>query len=104
MNNYSEPSVEKLVRSYGFTDIQELFDYIYESRKNGQHSQAKRIFHELPATLQTERWEFFRHIEFYYTFGMNPESVNAFIAEWKKYLDYVPATTTRFDKYSNSKK
>lgn len=105
MNNYSHPSVETLVMSYGFSDLQELFDYIYSSRKNGQHTQAKTIFHELPATSQTERWEFFKHLEFYYTYGMNQESVQEFIAEWKQYLGYEPAkVVTRFDKYIQPKK
>lgn len=105
MNNYSEPSVEILVMSYGFTEIQELFDYIYSSRKNGQHTQAKTIFHELPATSNTERWEFFAHLESYYTYGMNEENIKEFIAEWKNYLDYTPPkVVTRFDKYINPKK
>lgn len=105
MNNYSEPSVEMLVMSYGFSDIQELFDYIYSSRKNGQHSQAKRIFNELPETSQTERWEFFKHLEFYYTYGMKEQEIKEFIAEWKKYLDYTgPKVVTRFDKYIQPKK
>lgn len=82
MKNYSDPSVEKLIHSYDFNSLYELFNYILESRTNGQHKQARAIFNMLPESINTERWEFLLFLE--YVCDLDVE-------EWKQYLNYIPA-------------
>jgi hypothetical protein len=70
--------------SYGFYSIHEYFDYIIESRTNGQHKQAKSLFKDLTdddGMLHLgQKTMFFRYME---DIGFNDESIE----EYKEYFN-----------------
>ena len=87
MENYSEPSVEKLIQSYGFNSLYKLFEHIIRSHRTGQHKQARTIFHQLPAL---ERLYFFYYLRsFYDVLHWIPmyQTKDEYIAYWKRYLN-----------------
>jgi len=53
----------RTLKKYGFTAIEEYFDYILESKWNGQHTQAHELFNELSEGMQGERAQFFEYLE-----------------------------------------
>jgi hypothetical protein len=48
--------------------IEDYFEYILESKANGQHAQARELFGELSEGMQGQRAEFFNWVEttYYY--------------------------------------
>lgn len=38
---------QTIIRDYGFNTLEDYFDYITESRVNGQHKQARELFNAL---------------------------------------------------------
>jgi hypothetical protein len=48
--------------------IEDYFEYIIESKVNGQHAQARELFRELSEGMQGQRADFFRWAEttYYY--------------------------------------
>ena len=48
------------LEAFGFDTIHEFYEYIVESRTNGQHSQAKGLFNCLSDDMQGQQVEFFR--------------------------------------------
>jgi len=57
--------VPKYATDLGFATLEEYFDYILASKENGQHTQAKELFHKMDAL---EKSNFFDYIEelYYY--------------------------------------
>jgi hypothetical protein len=45
---------QKIIHEYGFDTIDEYFDYILESRTNGQHKQARELFSDLSEQQQQD--------------------------------------------------
>ena len=56
---------KKLITSYEFSDITEYFDYIVESRANGQIKQAKDLYKKLSKVQKTEFWAWFDSSYYY---------------------------------------
>lgn len=56
-------------------DIQEYFQYIIESKLNGQHAQAKELFENMTKGMQGQRAAFFHWYEttYYYEAQDNDE-------------------------------
>jgi hypothetical protein len=56
---------KKELNDYEFADITEYYDYILESRQNGQHKQAKELF---AVFSDKQREDFFNYVEntYYY--------------------------------------
>ena len=52
----------------GFETLEDYFEYILESKANGQHAQARELFRELSEGMQGQRAEFFNWVEttYYY--------------------------------------
>jgi len=59
---------EKQLTEYGFDTIEDYFEYIIDSKKNGQHSQASELFRGLSQGMQGQRADFFEWAEatYYY--------------------------------------
>ena len=51
---------QKLIKSYGFTEITEYFDYIIDSIINGQPQQAKQLFVDLSAKQKLNFYVFLK--------------------------------------------
>ena len=75
------------LQELGFKTLQEYFEYIVESRINGQHKQARELFKRLSEGMQGQRVEFFRWLEesYYYEGLDSGEQVD--LLEWKFYLN-----------------
>ena len=43
---------QTIIHEYGFDTLEEYFDYILESRTNGQHKQARELFSDLSEQQQ----------------------------------------------------
>jgi hypothetical protein len=50
---------KKLITSYEFGDINEYYEYIVDSRANGQIKQAKDLYKKLSKAQKTEFWAWF---------------------------------------------
>lgn len=59
---------EKQLSEYGFETIEEYFEYILDSKTNGQHTQARELFKGLSQGMQGQRANFFEWAEttYYY--------------------------------------
>ena len=69
---------EKTLSNYDFDSIEDYFQYIVESRINGQHRQAKELFYALSEGMQGQRADFFEHIGEGNNFSL--------VDDWKNYL------------------
>lgn len=67
---------KKDLNALGFKKIEEYYNYIVESRINGQHTQSKELFSDLCDGMQGQKVEFFRWLQ---EIGIEPK-------EWQKYL------------------
>lgn len=56
--------------------LEEYFNYIINSRINGQHKQCRELFWSLSTGMKGEQVEFFRHLD---GLGLN-------IEDWNQYL------------------
>lgn len=80
--NYSE---------LGFNTIEEYFDYILESRANGNHRQARRLFYDLEDGMQGPRRDFFDYVEATYYYDACDNGTEDAIRELKQYLGILGA-------------
>lgn len=55
---------QKTIKAYDFKTIEEYFDYIIESKINGQHAQVKSL---ITALSKEQKKEFIIHLEFSYS-------------------------------------
>ena len=55
------------LQSLGMETIEDYFEYILESKINGQHRQAKILFEDLEEGMQGQRAYFFRYVEDYFS-------------------------------------
>lgn len=69
----------------GFEFIEDYFDYIIESKINGQHKQARDLFSKLTEGMQGQRVAFFDYVETLYHYETSEEKGNPF-QELKKYF------------------
>jgi hypothetical protein len=54
------------LQSLQMETIEDYFEYILESKINGQHRQAKILFEDLEEGMQGQQAEFFRYVEDYF--------------------------------------
>lgn len=64
---------KKLIKGYEFSDITEYFNYIVESRVNGQIKQAKDLYKKLSKAQKTDFWQWF-DASYYYDAQDNEET------------------------------
>ena len=50
---------QKELKDYGFSQIENYFDYITESRINGQHFQAKELFNKMNRQQKAQALKYF---------------------------------------------
>jgi hypothetical protein len=55
------------LQSLQMETIEDYFEYILESKINGQHRQAKILFEDLEEGMQGQQAEFFRYVEDYFS-------------------------------------
>lgn len=67
---------KQCMKEIGFEKEEDFFDYIIESRINGQHKQAKKLFFSLDDGMQGGRVYFFSYLN----------EISADCNEWKSYL------------------
>jgi hypothetical protein len=65
---------KKTILGYEFSDIYEYFQYVVDSRINGQIKQAKDLYKKLSKVQKTEFWEWF-DVTYYYD-AMDNEQLN----------------------------
>jgi hypothetical protein len=75
---------KQFITAHGFESIEQYFDYIIESRINGQHSQARELFNQLSDGMQGQRAQFFEYISGNWQFVVvfDDNSVDS----WKQYF------------------
>jgi hypothetical protein len=70
----------------GFEFLEDYFDYILESKINGQHKQARELFNKLSEGMQGQRAAFFDYVETLYHYETSEETGNPF-EELKEYFN-----------------
>ena len=65
-----------LLHELGMKSIEDYFNYIIESRANGQHKQCRELFWPLSTGMKGERGEFFCYLN---ELGLD-------IEDWNQYL------------------
>jgi len=77
---------QKIIHEYGFDTIDEYFDYILESRMNGQHKQARELFSDLS---EQQQQDFLYYVGDFFAYEVeydeNGERIDP-VAEIKTYL------------------
>jgi hypothetical protein len=63
---------KKLIKGYEFSDIYEYFQYVVDSRINGQIKQAKDLYKKLSKVQKTDFWNWF-DASYYYDAMDNDE-------------------------------
>ena len=76
---------QEIINDFGFESLEDYFDYILESKINGQHTQARDLFSKLSEGMQGERVAFFDYVESLYHYETSEEKGNPF-EELKKYF------------------
>jgi hypothetical protein len=78
--------VLKLAKQLGFETQEEYFEYILESRKNGNHKQARELFSKLSDGMQGEKASFWNWLGESFCSIMSEEETREFFSEWRDYL------------------
>jgi hypothetical protein len=65
---------KKTLKVYGFTSLEEYFDYVLESKNNGQLQQSRELFNELSEGMQGQRVAFFDYVEETYFYEVEYEN------------------------------
>jgi hypothetical protein len=73
---------EKTLKSYEFDSMDDYFQYIVQSRNNGQHKQARELFFAMSEGMQGQRADFFEYVGDDGLRGLG----YTFVGDWKKYL------------------
>lgn len=76
------------VGNLGFDDIFDYFEYIVDSRVNGNHKQAKELFNNLSDGMQGQKVEFFNWLETTFHYDEEGEDENI-THEWRIYLSNI---------------
>jgi len=74
---------KQTLSKYEFSYMEEYFEYILESKLNGQHTQSKELYDELTA-VQSD--EFFNWVEL--TYGYESEDENEMVYEMRLLREY----------------
>jgi hypothetical protein len=79
---------EKEIQDYGFEDINDYFDYIVDSRMNGQHKQARNLYNALSDGQKETLFYYYEYVYFYEASSMDEEE--NYVEEFKNYLNNKP--------------
>ena len=79
-----------MILGLGFKTMEEYFDYILESRTNGNHRQARQLFYALEDGMQGPRRDFFEYVEEVYYYESKHNNVEDPIQELNNYLGLNP--------------
>lgn len=86
----SEQEDLQLVKSYDFETLEEYFQYILESKENGQHKQARELYARLSTSesmqVRSGRQKFWDWVEVAYYYEAHDNDNQDFIIELKRYL------------------
>lgn len=74
---------KKQIQGLDFEKIEDYFDYIIESKTNGQRTQARKLFKKLS---NEQKKEFFNYIETAYYYDQHDNNVVGMSAELVNYL------------------
>lgn len=72
---------EKNLRDLSLSSIEEYFEYILDSRTNGQHTQAKELFNELSVK---QKDDFFEYVVYIFGDDDRDDSDSSIIKEYFK--------------------
>jgi succinate dehydrogenase flavin-adding protein (antitoxin of CptAB toxin-antitoxin module) len=67
------------LQSLQMETIEDYFEYILESKINGQHRQAKILFEDLEEGMKGQQAEFFRYVEDYFS-NMDVEELKMYFS------------------------
>lgn len=79
--------VLKLAKELGFETQEEYFEYIVDSRRNGNHKQSKELFSKLSNGMQGEKASFWNWLEESFCSLMDEDEAGEFFTEWGAYLN-----------------
>jgi len=79
---------EQILHDYDMACIEDYFDYIMESKYNGQNKQARELFNALSDGMQGQRADFFNYLETMHFFDGSTEELNEFISSLKKFFSW----------------
>lgn len=71
------------IKGLEFETLEDYFDYIIESKTNGQRTQARELFNELS---NTQKKEFFNYVDTAYYYDQHDNNVVGMGAELVNYL------------------
>lgn len=71
------------IKGLDFETLEDYFDYIIESKANGQRTQARKLFNELS---DKQKKEFFNYVDTAYYYDQHDNNVVGMSAELVKYL------------------
>lgn len=75
---------QTIIHEYGFETLEDYFDYIVESRVNGQHKQARELFNALG---NEQKGHFFNYYEIVYHYeALSADMETTYVQELKDYL------------------
>lgn len=71
------------IKGLDFETLEDYFDYIIESKTNGQRTQARELFNELS---NAQKKEFFNYVDTAYYYDQHDNNVVGMSAELVNYL------------------
>ena len=74
---------KKQIQGLDFETLEDYFDYIIESKANGQRKQAKELFNELS---NEQKRQFFDYVDTAYYYDEHDNNVKGMTAELVNYL------------------
>ena len=81
--------VLKLAKELGFETQEEYFEYIVESRINGNRKQARELFSKLSDGMQGEKASFWNWLGESFCSEMTQEETKEFFGEWRKFFSII---------------
>jgi hypothetical protein len=78
--------VLKLAKQLGFETQEEYFEYIVDSRSNGNHKQARELFFNLSEGMQGDRVLFWNWLGESFCSEMRNQEAKDFCTEWRDYF------------------
>lgn len=73
------------IEALGFSTIEEYFEYIIDSRTNGQHKQAKELFQALSIDQRNAFFQYLETAYHYEALDADSNSVDA-VTDYKHYF------------------
>ena len=77
---------EKQLQNLGFDQIEEYFDYIVESKVNGQRMLALEFYDALSMGMKGQRADFMNYVETTYFYDMEGDVDSSELREFKNFF------------------